>query len=323
MAFSWLAFAQRHRLDYVESGAHTQPDNIYVACPWCKDPEGKPRMGLHLLSPAWGCWRDPKHRGSDPVRLIRALLSCSWARAEEEAAEDHGERVHAEDLRRRLAALGKAPTEESSARVVMPKDAAVISGALYPPATWARNYLQRRGWPGKHADILADDYHLTVGTKGRWQNRILIPLTDLRNRLVAITGRHIGSSTLRYDTEGPTGEILYNGRRCCQRGGHTLALVEGPFDAMKVDYYGREVGLHAAGLIGLGGAGLSKVDLIAQVYRRGHYRRLLVLLDEGAQGLAQDLQRLLRPLPAERGRLPPGVKDPGELTRAQVRALAS
>lgn len=318
--FSWLAFVRRHHLEYSEGGAHTHAGNLYLPCPFCNDPEGKHRMGLHLASPVWGCWRNPKHRGSDPVRLIRALLRCSWTAAVQEAKDDTPDRSSTTSLKERLALMGEQKRERVDATLPAPKGLVPISGAVHPPEAWALAYLRRRGFPGQDADRLCEQYDLTCGTEGRWQNRIVIPLCDLKGRTVAWTGRHVGNSPLRYDTEGPTGNVLYNGRKVAREGGKVLALVEGPFDCLKIDFYGKAHGLRATALIGLGGAG--KVGLIARVFERGGFERLLVLLDRGAQGLAQQLRRDLLPLPADLGRLVRGCKDPGELQAAQVRALA-
>ncbi len=316
--FSWLAFVQRHRLDYRESGAHTKRGNVYVWCPWCRDPDpDKKRMGLHLDSPRFGCWKNEIHRGKDPVRLIRALIGCSWSQAVTEA-EEGGARSAVADLRARLDAIGH--TEPTTFLDGLPAEFERFDGATQAPLSWFRTYVQSRGFPGTHADRVARRYALRAADGGRYDRRVIVPFHDLKGRLVGWSGRHISKgASMRYLTEGQTRDVLYNGNRVIREGGRLLVVTEGPFDAMKVDYYGAEYGIRAVAAAGLGNVG--NVGLLTVVFDRGGFDHLLTLLDYNATAQSMSLRRSLLHLPSKRGHLPPGVKDPGDLTPNQVPAL--
>jgi len=317
--FSWRSFVDRHRIEYTESGAHTKRGNLYVWCPWCNDPDrDKKRLGLHLDSARFGCWKDARHRGSDPVRLIRALLRCSWEQAIEEASEG-GARTPIHSLRERLDALDSTNATARRGQVHFPSEFVRFEGEEDPPLSWYRGYLQRRGFPGKHADRLARRYRLRAAVGGRFDRRVILPFHDLDGRLVGWSGRAIGSKNeLRYLTEGPTREVLYNGHRVLREGGRLLVITEGPFDALKVDYYGADLGIRAIAVTGLGGTG--KVGLVTTLFERGGFREGVVLLDATATGQSLRMRRALGHLPFRTGRLPAGVKDPGDLTARMVRA---
>lgn len=319
--FSWLAFVQRHRIAFTDTGGHTHKNNLYVWCPFCREGDReKRRLGLHLKSPRWGCWKDERHRGSDPVRLIRALLGCSWQQAVAEAQDEEGVRTPIETLRSRLAALTANKIDRDIQRLHLPREFQSFDGATSPPLSWYRAYLQHRGFRGEHADHLIERYELLAAVGGRYDRRVIIPLHLLDGRLVGFTGRSISKTVaLRYDTFGPVAQVLFNGHRAAQEGGRVLAVVEGPVDALKVDYFGADLGLRAVAVLGLGGA--SKVGLITEVFSRGRYEAGLVLLDATAQSQGLDLLRSLRHLPFGRGRLPAGRKDPGVLHASEVPLL--
>lgn len=316
--FSWLAFLQRHQIPYKESGSHTHKGNVYVWCPWCRDPDqNKFRLGLHLSSPRYGCWKDPRHKGRDAPRLIRALIGCSWNQALLEAQEG-GARSGTEALKERLAAIGRA-TGERHPHLRFPSEFVPFIGERSPPLSWFRQYVKRRGFPGKHADAVAERYRLLAAVGGRFDCRVIVPFYDLEGRLIGWSGRAIGNNDLRYLTEGQTRGVLYNGHRALREGGRLLVLVEGPFDAIKVDYYGAEHGIRAIATTGLGNVG--NIGLVTTVFEEGGYEHLLSLLDGDALSDSLRLRRALRHLPASVGRVPAGVKDPGDFTPDQVRAL--
>lgn len=329
MAFSWLEFLKRHRIEFNTSGAHTHRGNVYIDCPFCNDSPGKRRMGLHLDSPKWGCWKTKRHAGPDPARLIHALLRCTWSEAIREADEGTPARTPVDEMRARLVRLESGePTAPIEVR--LPREFVPFEYATEPPLGYYRKYVQSRGFEGSLADDVARTYELYAGDwttingerTGRFDRRVIHPFRTIDGRLVGWSGRHIGRSELRYDTHGPTRDVLYNSDLVAEEGGRRLQIVEGPWDTIKVDYFGREHGVRCVGLIGLGGGGRSKAGLITRVVELGGFESVGVLLDATALGAATELVAALRHLDASIDRLPPGRKDPGVLTPADVARLA-
>lgn len=317
--FSWLAFLQRHQIPYKESGSHTHKGNVYVWCPWCRDADqNKFRLGLHLTSTRFGCWKDERHKGRDAPRLIRALIGCTWQQALLEAQEG-GARSGITDLKDRLRAVGARESGDQHDVLTFPDDFVSFRRERTPPLSWFRRYVQGRGFPGKHADRLAKRYGLLAAIGGRYDRRVIVPFHDLEGRLIGWSGRAIGRhEELRYLTEGQTRGVIYNGYRALHEGGRLLVLVEGPFDALKVDYYGADHGIRAVAATGLGNVG--NIGLLTTVFAGGRYERLMSLLDASALAESMRVRRALRHLPAMVGRVP-GFKDPGDFTPEAVLGL--
>ena len=114
------------------------------------------------------------------------------------------------------------------------------------------NYLFDRGFD-RVPDVwdLCDEYNLKAGT-GLWADRVIIPYYQ-DGELVTWTGRAIAGSTMRYrdlsiqESLLAPKETLFN-HDCLLTGGKALIIQEGPFDVLKVDFYGKEFGVRSVGL---------------------------------------------------------------------------
>ena len=170
-------------------------------------------------------------------------------------------------------------------------------------------YLIHRGF----SDIsrLSLVYNLRCANIGTYKDRVIIPIYSTSNSLIGWTSRAIGPAKLRYLTSGPAVKrTIYNLPRLT--GGPLLAVTEGPFDALKLDYYG----LPATATFGTSFVP-EQAALIAEVSKR--YNKTVILYDKDALGQAWSLADWIPG--AIVGGLPDGVKDPGELSGAQVRDL--
>lgn len=323
MNFSWQRFCDDRGIRYLTSGAHTSKGNIEIACPLCND--GAERMGLKLdpRKPYYSCWRNPEHSGRNPVRLIALLLHCSYAEAENiVAAADASSKI--DDYEAVAAGIysEKAPPAETQEPEVlkMPSEFHHFSdrgGDAY------FEYLRSRGF--NYPDEFADRYDLRFCRIGYFSLRIVLPVY-WRQQLVSWTARDItGKTELRYRTlssdaktakhQGATGpallplkSVVYNGDKA-RAGGRTLFVCEGPFDALKIDWYAKED--HAVAVFGMP----ERKQLVALFELALGFDRVAVVLDLGAQGsaltLAADLDGCGRPVKTLQ--LLGGVKDPGVL----------
>ena len=331
MKFSWLAFLREHHLEFVSEGAHSAKGNVHIKCPWCGEEDRSEHMGLSLneRQPYYACWRNAAHRGRNPARLVATLLGCSWEEAQSVVARDDTSAIdlyEAAVTRILTPPLLSASKETSS--LPMPDD-------FYPLATPRPgrgkflDYLVSRGFD--EVERLAEYYDLRYCRFGYFAQRIIVPIFHER-QLVAWTGRAIGAAVRRYinlsedaDTARKQGfvspavlgmgSVVFNYDRAAE-GGRTLIICEGPFDALKLDWFAPE-GDTAVAVFGM--PKQAQVSLLLRLAKK--FERTRVALDAAA------LSNSLRLWWNELGILgnavrwldmPPGVKDPGAMDGAAV-----
>lgn len=318
--FSWYEFCTQRSIDFAEHGAPaSQTNNIAVACPFCAD--HSKHMGLHLQSTAWHCRRCDA-AGRSPVKLIQKLLSCSWPEAREIAgtAEAQPVAVDLAALKQRLS----GPKKDDRPQVVQfPPEFFSLAGPSSGTKQKFYDYLHGRGF--KNPVRLAKSYDLYAALTGDFAFRVIVPLTRVERgvtKLYGWTGRAITKDAkLRYRTEGNTRDLLWEPPRV-EEGGDLLVVTEGPFDALKLDAYGRDLGARAVALLGLDPSPGRLARLAALAAR---YARVGVALDRGAEapalrllGALAALRPLRLPLPPPEARLLwtpwETPKDPGALS---------
>ena len=157
---------------------------------------------------------------------------------------------------------------------------------------------------------------------GDFENRIIIPVYE-NGKLMTYLGRSIyADAALRYralEKEKSVKQVkdcIYNYDRA-MRGGETLVLVEGAFDVMKVDYYGKPK-LRAVGLFNMN-LEASQIELLYDL--RGKYDRYILLLDRGEVAPSIRLEDELYFFKNLRSRFLEDVEDPGDLTPKQAKVL--
>lgn len=325
MTFDWIAFLNLHGVEYVERGSNVSKGYVNINCPWCGAADPSHHMGVPAFTDGpWGCWRNKEHRGRSPVRLVQRLAGCSWTEARDIVGLP-GEQPVSVDLaalRSRLDGHAATPI----VRPVMPSEFFPLAGQ---PRTTAKqrmlNYLEDRGF--ELPVRLAKQYDLRGCMVDRFAWRVIVPLY-LRTELVGWTARAIVDAKARYLTEGETRDILFEGPRV-EEGGRALIICEGPFDALKLDYYGREHKVRAVALLGLDPSS-GRLARCAQLGAR--FDRVLVALDRGAEAQALALRALLASLRPGGLPLPPAgepgawvdperAKDPGDLSRVGVESV--
>jgi len=310
MKFDWKTFVEEHHIDYVDTGASTAKNNIYITCPWCGT--DKKHMGLSLTSPAWGCWKGEDHRGRSPVRLIAALLGCSNADAKR-YIEDQAPPPGSWDSLRTALASTTQQEQPAAQQFVMPSGVRPLTRDGFGER-FVR-YLEQRGYQDELEYVL-HRYDVQYALTGDFAYRVVLPIV-MGGQLVAATGRTIGDAQPKYLTlphGKAAGGVLYNTDRCVHR--DTLVVVEGPLDALRFDLTAHRQGVDTVAVLG-STPGRARVAALRALC--APYRRTVVLLDQDATGAAVRLAGRLGG--ALVGQLPAGVKDPGDLDTDAISAI--
>lgn len=334
-AFDWRRLFAEHRIAYIERGANVKRDEINIRCPFCGSADPSHHMGISLQTGWYSCWRNrAQHSGKSPVRLIMRLLRVPYGRAREIAGlgDDYVDPEGFDAVAARLMGRDRTgrPEETKRRHLEMPGDFLVVA---------------RRGRTRRHFEYLAHErgfdadpekdladldrlYCVSAGVADRWADRVILPYFQDRE-LVTWTGRAIGGSTMRYrdldraDSLAPPKETLFN-HDALARGGDVLLVCEGPLDALKLDLYGRRLGVRAVGL-----STNSATDEQAYLLQaaEGKFRRILVMMDQtpGGTGVV-DSMRMRDSLGFIEGvgvvQVPFGAKDGAALTHRQIREWA-
>lgn len=314
-SFDWIALLDSAGVEYADHGPNVSRGHVVVRCPLCVDDPSK-HFGIRLSDGAWGCWRNPEHRGRSRRFLIQILLRCS--RDEAERVLRDGTPVQAVDLDGLLDELYRGER---------------LGGDEPRPLSWPEEFraTPRGSWGGRVLTYLEDRgfdqpeevfryFGMRYATTGDFKGRVILPI-EVDGELLGWTGRAIVPSRIRYRSF-PYGEglrsLVFNFDRAMARPVDdctALFLVEGPFDVLPLHWFGAPWGGSAAGLLGLS-VNPRKLDLIARLV--DHYPKTLLLLD--AEAVAEELEMVshLTHLGVEMGELPQGVGDPGDLTPHQV-----
>src|ERR1700733_8374693 len=217
----WREFVHDHGIPWRSGSGRT---NYEIHCPFCGSNDGSKHMGLDLESPAWGCWKDDRHRGYNPGRLIQKLTNCS-DEASDLLCQAYFDTHIRPDKARHL--LNIQP-------VIRPREFYEF-GELDP--TLDRpfiKYLKRRNLD-PHYVIPRFKLHLSLS--GAFAYRLILPVVHEGNWYTWI-GRTIGDNLPKYKAAPDS----LNGTRPSDylfdyenlNGGKVLVVNEGYFDAMSV-----------------------------------------------------------------------------------------
>jgi len=295
----WRRFLTNHGIAFIEQGPNVAKGNINIRCPLCGSSDTSFHLGISLEGKGWGCWRNSTHRGRSAARLIHALIGCSMEEAHRLAGSKPEAALGPEegfgDQLAQVLGLAASEAPKRSAKLGFMKDMFPISDDRKSLPFW--NYLISEDRDYEDAEVLglAHDYHLRAARMGPFANRIVIPIF-MKEGLVNWTGRAIGQKAIpRYKTlttkedkaraEGTPPALrvitdcLWNYQELDRAHDETLVVVEGPFDAMRVDFFGREFGIRATCLFGKNMSRM-QASLLGDLSDR--FKRKIVLLDRDA-----------------------------------------
>lgn len=324
----WVNFLEDNSVHFINRGPNTKRGEISVQCPYCGDDDPSQHLGISLTTENWGCHRSPLHRGHKASSLIAALLGVSFQQAK--LIEQQYSQPDPSNLDQALATLvgltshaapppaypAQAPptprNPTHSTPLSLPDDFRAVRQQGVTSRFW--RYLLNRGFDDP--DALCRDYGLKCAVTGRWKERIVIPFYQGGN-LLAWTGRAIQKpiSAPRYlSSSDAVKQTIFN-EDVLADGGKLLFVVEGPFDALKLDYHAEPLGARATCVFGTS-ISMDQISILIDIRKR--FDKVVILFDHDAVEPAFYASDWLQAPNVSIGRLPEGVKDPGEMTEKQI-----
>lgn len=324
---NWLRVLNSAGIEYVERGSNVAKGHVNIHCPWCGAADPSHHLGIELSTGYWGCWRNAQHRGKSPLRLLVRLLGVSYYRAREIAGltDDYADPEGFSEVAARLMQrMDRIPAEQSPQSKVLriPEGNRPIVNKGATRRHWEYLVHDRGFLPSDIPKLLA--WYLVVGSiSGRYQDRILLPYV-VDHEIVSWTARAISDSLIRYKDLSKDEcliepkQTLYNYDGAFE-GGHTLLVVEGPFDALKLDLYGRDWGVRA---VALSTNNISNQQVYLLEEAAYGFKRVMIMMDNAGQLGVIDSMRMRERL-AQIPNLgftvvPYGKKDGGELLPHEV-----
>lgn len=334
--FDWISFLDRHSIEYVSVGPNVQKNNVNVHCPWCGAGDPSHHLGISLVGPWWGCWRNPEHRGKSAARLVQALIGCTLTEAHSivgESASLPGDLLGSVEA---LMSPVAAPTLSERVGISMPKAFFPITDR--PAAKYYWRYLKDRRYSDRQIAGMTNAFGIRYCRDGPFAGRIIFPVF-YEGKLMTWTGRTIfPGETLRYKTltvdadrasvlglepaAGNINEFLLWYDDLVEDDNETIFIVEGPFDALRVRTLGSRLGVSATCFF-TSAPSNRQLELFHRILPK--YKRRCLLLDEGTLDKSERIKNgfgeLLSGVSIEVLHLPPKVKDPGDLTKKEFLEL--
>lgn len=312
--FDWEQFLARYGVDFVTGPrGHVRRDHVGINCPVCGDDSNYHYSIRVTDSNVRGCWRDSSHWMS-AVQLISLLSGKSSRDAYDllHGAASITTSVSFSEVASRLSGLGSAVSDENKT-VIFPKEFVSFERQISRRDRFLDYLRNVRGI--KSPIRFAEEFDLHFCTSGRWRDRIIIPLPeDDRNAYRGWIGRSIHKDAKSKYMAEPSGDALGNyvflpGLKVR---GKTLFVVEGPFDAMVLDWVARRAKIPARAVAVLTNR-LSSDRLAALSRLCSQADGVVVMLDRGERSNSLAISRELATLSPLVFDLPNNVKDPGEL----------
>lgn len=333
-AFDWERLLRENRIPFDTHGANIKRGELGIRCPFCGSADPSKHMGLNPETGWWSCWRNrSQHSGKSPLRLIMRLLRVPYAKAREIAGLD-ASYIDPEGFDAVAARImGRSP------EVIKPSDGdrrflqtdprfIPIRDKVRTRKFWNYLYDDRKftgqdRWGTPDVDRLVEQYGLLAGVHGNWIDRVILPYYQ-DGKLVTWSGRAISHATIRYrDLEVKESilapkQTLFN-HDCMLEGGKVLVIQEGPFDVLKVDFYGKRFGVRS---VGLSTNSIKEDQAFLLQTAVGRFSKILVMLDTKKELGIVDSMRMKQALhflpDLEICPVPFGAGDGGNLSRNQA-----
>lgn len=326
MKFDIKDFLDRQNIFYRDKGTGVKKGNVIIHCPYCGADDVNEHLGISLSNGVWGCWRNDSHRNKDLSILISKLIGISYKQARELIGKKSKE-INL-DLFDELSSdnyfntNNKIKKQSIIKSLLIPDDFKILSKGHYSKPFI--NYLSHRGFSKFNRLIRLYDLRYCIVGDYKW--RIIFPIY-FNKQLVTWTSRTISKkNSLRYLSLNEDlssiniKNVVYNYDRPNAKGGDVLFIVEGPIDAVKMDFYLRKTDSYAVGLFNMS---ISDDQLYWLIHLFDKFNTIVLLLDSGElESINKGIAKLNSTgVIINEGELPKGVDDPGELNEHQINNL--
>jgi hypothetical protein len=320
--FDFRQFLVQHRIEFIDRGVNVKKNEINIKCPFCID-DPSYHLGVDEDRQVYSCWRSFSHRGR-LTKLIMVLARCSYRAA----CELLGQRQIWFDKSEYSAFMddpeGFFNDEKADDSILsLPKEFHEAHKGL--PKRFEDYLVDDRGFLRRSLKEFCERYDLHYCVQGQYSSRLVIPVR-LREDLLTYTCRSIVPTKMRYltlsESDGAVDSIKELVLNFDVVEGNILFIVEGPFDALKLDFFGRKYGAGAVCLFGKNIKG-NQALLIGELSE--YFEKVVVLLDSSEYDSSIKVQQALSFIQKEVliGELPDEVQDPGDLSFLQIKKLVA
>lgn len=308
-------FLDTYGIEYATSGKNMGNAVLGINCPICKNDTGH-HLGI-FDSGVYSCWKDFTHKGKIEF-LLRSLTQASLSdirysiyglEIEENLLDTIDKAWYNNNMKEPLGGTKNLEFRE---------EFRTLSSAGVRPFL---QYLYRRGFDnaydvGQCYDLMCCPSWAGFG----WSNRLIIPFY-MNNKLITWIGRDISSNPkLRYknlsvaESARAAKYSLWNYDRL-RYGGRSLYIVEGIFDAMKIDYYTQD----DTKAVPILTTSITDEQLMLLFSIENKYSEVIITLDSNAEKQALKLADQLSFFKNVKVKfIPEGIKDPGDMTEEEV-----
>lgn len=325
----WRALFNDIRVPWKDRGASTGRNHVNIPCPFCRD-DGY-HLGIREDREVFHCWKCGTAGGNYLTLLIRlGQPRFEGAKLLNKYRGDRGYEDAIQDLRQKHAQHDKKlPRDEQSLMFLRWERFRPASGVVEALDYMHddRDFRYEHEWMLKE---LLDYYDLRVGSNLMHPGRLLFPLYASGQRalwhqqdaFMGWTGRSMRGREPKYMTSLPQGEHPVYVPRMVRS---TMLIVEGPFDALRIDAAMRADGV---GAVALTGKEMISAHLVSLRAMMPFVRRFFFVPDRDVP-ISQTMRAMHELRAALSGknvvhiRLPDDVKDAGEMTNAAVRQWLS
>lgn len=322
----WTRFLDVHHIEWSRHGSTR--NNVSIRCPWCGSGDPSQHLTINLDGAGYRCFRNRSHSGRSAPWLIQALLQCSWPEAQRLAGVTPtvSEVIPEKALGKHLAQLINGDKPKAKPRRLR------LLSEFRPVEAWGvgryfTDYLETRLYTAEEITKLQRRYKLVCAVNGAFAWRVVFPIF-VDEELVTWTGRSIDrNARLRYRTlsadpetareNGLPAAILSIERTLWNydqiaKGGRELLLCEGPFDAMRLDFYGKDHGIRAGALFT---KSISNDQMSLLSALRERFENITLVLDQDAWSDWLPVSSSAAHLGIGVKRLPRAYKDPAMLPK--------
>ena len=265
---------EQYRVSYVSEGKNVAKGHVNIRCPFCGPADPSAHLGINEQTGAWGCWRDPSHRGYKLARLWSVLFHIPRVEAEL-LCQPFVDRKYFSTV---LQSLERPAVSHPTSVLKWPSELHRLCVPYLTTHEPAWNYFLRR----RVSPDAVLERQTWFGIHGRWGWRVVFPIRSPTGQVVSWIGRAIGERQPRYLTpsasEGKNVKACVFGEELLQEGGDVLVVTEGPFDAIRLDWVGRRLGVRATCIFGSSVSPAQK-PVLRRLSRR--FSHVVVMLDPG------------------------------------------